>query len=295
MAIRRTAVGIDLGTTDVFAANVGRKGVEIVQNSVSERRTPALVGFTSRRRLLGDAAYAQLKSNYKNTCRGLKHLVGRAWDSPDVEAERIWALSPLGKAEHGDVGYEVNYCGEEQCVSATVCLSMLVTSIIATCQAWTKMEVRQVVLAIPSYYTEQVRQACLDALYIAGVQCLRLLHESTAIALAWRFERRSLEETEPVTVAFCSAGHSGLLVAVARFEQGGVAILGEAYDRCVSGRAMDMALLGMFVESLKKQGAPDPMGIVKARLKLEEAATKVKKTLSVVEEASRSASSRTST
>lgn len=283
--MRRTAVGIDLGTTDVFAANVGRKGVDIVQNAVSERRTPALVGFTARRRLLGDAAFAQVKSNYKNSCRGLKHLVGRAWDCPELEAERLWTLCPLGRAEHGEVGYQVSYRGEDQCISATVCLSMLVASIVATCKAWTKMDVREVVLSIPSYYTDRVRQACLDALRIAGVQCLRLLHESTAIALAWRFESRSFEDATPVIVAFCSAGHSGLLVAVARYERGAVAILGEAYDSLMSGRGMDRALMERFADTLKKQGAADPLQSVKARLKLEEAATKVKKTLSAVEEA----------
>merc|ERR1712176_1523937 len=38
-------------------------------------------------------------------------------------------------------------------------------------------------------------------------------------------------------------------------------------------------------DSLKKQGAPDPLAGAKSRLKLEEAATKVKKTLSSVDEA----------
>lgn len=282
---RRTAVGLDVGTTDVIAANVGRKGVDIVQNAVSERRTPVLVSFTSRRRLLGDAAAPQLKSNYRNSCRGLKHVIGRALDSPDIQAEKLWALCGFGRADSGDVGYEITYRDKPLCLSATICLSMLVTSIVATCKAWTKMDVREVVYAIPSYYTEHMRQACLDALRIAGVQCLRLLHESTALAIAWRFERTNFEDATPVVVALCSAGHSGLCVAVARYEKGAISILGEAYDRSVSGRGMDRVLIEMFAKSLQKQGAPDPLTSVKSLLKMEEAATKVKKTISVVDEA----------
>mmetsp|Transcript_30576 Transcript_30576/g.65916 ORF Transcript_30576/g.65916 Transcript_30576/m.65916 type:complete len:1037 (+) Transcript_30576:235-3345(+) len=283
--MRRTAVGIDLGTSDVFAANVGRKGVEIVQNSVSERRTPALVSFTPRRRLVGDAAAPQLKSNYRNSCRGLKHLVGRVPGSPDVKAEDFWALCPLAASDTGEVGYQVSYREKPLCVSATICLSMLVSSIIATCKAWTKMEVEELVFAIPSYFDERMRQACLDAIQIAGLKCLRLLHESTALAIAWRFERHNFKDDEPITVMFCSAGHSGFMAAIARYEKGSVSILSEAYDRSVSGRAMDKVLLDMFVASLKKQGASDPLSSAKALLKLEEAATKVKKTLSVVDEA----------
>merc|ERR1711988_588470 len=49
--------------------------------------------------------------------------------------------------------------------------------------------------------------------------------------------------------------------------------------------------MDMFAESLKKQGCPDPITSVKARLKLEEAATKVKKTLSSTDEARGSAES----
>jgi len=282
---RRTAVGIDLGSVDVFAANVGRKGVDVVQNAVSERRTPALVSFTERRRLVGDAAFAQVRSNYRNSCRGIKHLVGRAWDSPELDAERLWSLCPLGKATDGDVGFEVSYRGHKQCFSATVALSMLIAKIVVTCEAWTKMQVRDVVLAIPSYFTDRHRQACLDAMRIAGITCLRLIHESTAIALAWRFERCSFDDSKPITVAFCSCGHSCLFVAIARFEQKAVEIIGEAVDRSVSGRAMDWNIMEIFRDSLKKQGAPDALASMKSQLKLEEAATKVKKTLSVVDEA----------
>mmetsp|Transcript_6729 Transcript_6729/g.12543 ORF Transcript_6729/g.12543 Transcript_6729/m.12543 type:complete len:1114 (+) Transcript_6729:56-3397(+) len=285
MALRRTAVGIDLGTTDVIAANVGRKGVEIVQNAVSERRTPALVSFTDRRRLLGDAALPQVRSNFRNSCRGLKHLVGRAVGSPELELERLWSLCPLGLADDGNVGFEVSYRGQEKCVSATACLAMLITAIVATCKAWTKMEISEVVLAIPSYLTGRHRQFLLDAMHIAGVNCLRLVHEATAMAFAWRFDRRDLEDATPIHVAFCSAGHSALLVAVVRFHRGAVAILSEAYELAVSGRAMDRLLMEVFAESLQKQGAPDPLGLVKACLKLEDAATKVKKTLSSVDEA----------
>lgn len=287
--IRRTAVGIDLGTTDVCAANVGRKGVDIVQNAVSERRTAALVSFTDRRRLLGEGAFAQVRSNYKNSCRGLKHLVGRAWDSPELDAERLWSLCPLGQASDDAVGYQVSYLGEQQTISAAVCLSMLLTKIVLTCEAWTKMQVRDAVLAIPSYFTERHRQACLDAMRIAGIQCLRLIHESTAIALAWRFERRDFDDDKPIMVAFCSCGHSGMMVAIARFERGAVKIMGEAYDIAISGRAMDRLIMEMFAASLKKQGASDALASMKSQLKLEEAATKVKKTLSSSAEARASA------
>eukprot|EP00930_Biecheleria_cincta_P025855 TRINITY_DN18336_c0_g1_i2.p1 TRINITY_DN18336_c0_g1~~TRINITY_DN18336_c0_g1_i2.p1 ORF type:complete len:1009 (-),score=261.22 TRINITY_DN18336_c0_g1_i2:361-3387(-) len=285
MTLRRTAVGIDLGTTDVLAANVGRKGVGIVQNGVSERRTPALVGFTDKRRLLGPAALAQVRSNFRNSCRDIKHVLNLEPGSPQLDVEQFWSFCPLDVAPDGDLGYKVSYLEEAKCFSAKVCLSMLLTSVVATCAEWTQMEIRDVVLAIPPYFSERARQACLDAVQIAGVQCLRLLHETTALAIAWRFDRMNFDDSKPIIVAFCSAGHSALSVAIARYEKGSLTMLGEAYDRTVAGREMDRMLMDMFAESLKKQGCPDPISSVKARLKLEEAATKVKKTLSSTDEA----------
>ena len=68
MASRGTAVvGIDIGTSDSIIAYVGKAMVDIVQNEVSQRKTPTMVGFNDRERLLGDAAATVAKSNVKNT------------------------------------------------------------------------------------------------------------------------------------------------------------------------------------------------------------------------------------
>lgn len=40
---------------------------------------------------------------------------------------------------------------------------------------------KEVVITVPSYYTNAERVAVLDACDIAGVKCRRLLNESTAI------------------------------------------------------------------------------------------------------------------
>eukprot|EP00928_Gymnodinium_smaydae_P004038 TRINITY_DN11413_c0_g4_i1.p1 TRINITY_DN11413_c0_g4~~TRINITY_DN11413_c0_g4_i1.p1 ORF type:complete len:1034 (-),score=298.44 TRINITY_DN11413_c0_g4_i1:22-2847(-) len=228
---------------------------------------------------------AQLRSNFRNSCRDLKHLVGVSTDSLKLDSERFWSLCPLSGAKDGQVGFQVSYRGEDRCIAATACLAMLLAKIVLICESWCKVAVKDAVLAIPSYIGEIERLAFLDALQIAGINCLQLLHESTAIALAWRMEHRDFSDAEPLVMAFCSCGHSGLLVAIARYEKGAVSILGEAYDRTVGGRDMDRIILDLFAASLEKQGASEPLKSAKSRLKLEEAATKVKKTLSVVDEA----------
>ena len=62
-----TTVGIDIGTADSIIAYVCKNGVDVVQNEVSSRKTPTVVGFNDRERLLGDSAQVVQKSNFKNT------------------------------------------------------------------------------------------------------------------------------------------------------------------------------------------------------------------------------------
>lgn len=84
-------VGIDLGASDSYVAYVGKGIVDIVQNDVSKRATPSIVGFTDRERLLGDAALSLIRSNAKNSCRNFKHLLGRKLQAPDIETEHFWS------------------------------------------------------------------------------------------------------------------------------------------------------------------------------------------------------------
>lgn len=53
------------------------------------------------------------------------------------------------------------------------------------------MNANQMVISVPTYATNIERQAYLDAAEIAGIKCIRLLNESTAIALTYGFFKKS--------------------------------------------------------------------------------------------------------
>ncbi|CAJ1348694.1 unnamed protein product, partial [Effrenium voratum] len=129
MEEQKLVIGIDLGTADSYVAYVRGGAIEVVQNEVSQRKTPSLVGFTDRERLLGDTALSQIKSNSKNTCRNFKHLLGQRFDSPAVESEKFWSTCPLVANEDGFAGYSVGYKGETAQFSATEVAAMFLTKL----------------------------------------------------------------------------------------------------------------------------------------------------------------------
>lgn len=285
MEEQKVVIGIDLGTADSYVGYVNKGAVECVQNEVSQRKTPSLVGFTDRERLLGDSALSQIKSNSKNSCRNFKHLLGLRVDHAAVEAEKFWSTCPIAEAEDGFAGYGVNYKGEATTFSAIQVTAMFLTKLKGITEAWCQGKVADAVIVVPSYFSDFQRTALLDAAAIANLNVLRVINEHTATALEYGFFRSTTFDVEkPSTVAFCQMGHSVFSVSIVQFIKGKLTVLCERSDK-VGGRDMDECLIRAFAEQFKKKTGCDVLSNKKACFKLEDAVGKTKKILSANSEA----------
>lgn len=282
---KSAVIGIDLGASDSYVAFVGKGIVDLVQNEVSKRATPTLVGFTDRDRLLGDTALSQIRSNVANTCRNFKHLLGRKTDAPDLEIENFWAHGEIVEADDGFAGYRVKYKGEDVTFSTSVCTAMYLTKLKEITEKWCCAKVADAVIAVPSSFSDVQRQALLDAARIAGISVLRIMNEHTATALAYGIYRSNdFDPEKPMVVAFCSMGHSIFSVSIVQFIRGKLTVLCEKSDK-VGGRDMDECLMRAFAAEFQKKHGCNPLGNKKALFKLEDAVTKTKKILSANYEA----------
>mmetsp|Transcript_47806 Transcript_47806/g.86146 ORF Transcript_47806/g.86146 Transcript_47806/m.86146 type:complete len:760 (+) Transcript_47806:57-2336(+) len=281
----KLVIGIDLGTADSYVGYVNKGAIECVQNEVSQRKTPSLVGFTDRERLLGDSALSQIKSNSKNSCRNFKHLLGLRIDNPATEPEKFWSTCPLTEAEDGSAGYSVNYKGEAVSFSATQVTAMFLTKLKNIAEAWCQDKVADAVIGVPSYFSDFQRTALLDAAAIAKLNVLRVMNEHAATALEYGFFRSTTFDAEkPSTVAFCQMGHALFTVSIVQFIKGKLTVLCERSDK-VGGRDMDECLIRAFAEQFKKKTGCDVLSNKKACFKLEDAVGKTKKVLSANSEA----------
>lgn len=137
------------------------------------------------------------------------------------------------------------------------------------------------VISVPSYASNVERQAILDAAEIAGLKCLRVINESTAIALNYGFFRKKdLDEKKERIVAFVDFGHSKTTITIAAFKKGEAKILVHNSDRNLGGRNFDYEIMKVIGAEFAKKYGDDPTKVPRCRMRMYEAAEKARKTLS---------------
>lgn len=265
----------------------------------------SLVSFGVKQRAIGEPAKTQEISNYKNTIGNLKRLIGRSVNDPEVqEIESKFITAKLVDMQ-GTIGVQVrlgfnsttllssltrflkvNYVGEQKEFLATQLVAMYLGKLRDIASNELKAGVSDLVIAVPGWFTESQRRAVMDAAQIAGLNVLRLINDTTAIALGYGITKSDLPEADnPRHVVFVDVGHSNLSVAVVAFSKGQLAVKSAAYNRNLGGRDIDYALVRHFAAEFKEKYKIDVLSNQKATFRLAAGCEKLKKILSANAEA----------
>jgi heat shock protein 4 len=276
-----SVVGLDFGTLKSVIAAARNRGVDIITNEVSNRSTPSLVGFGPKSRYLGEAAKTQEISNLKNTVNCLKRLAGRSAKDPDVLKEQDFISTPLIDV-NGQVGVEVSYLGKKERFTSVQLVAMYLDRIKQTAAAELKLPVNEMVMSVPSWFTDAQRRSLIDAAEIAGIKLLRLINDTTAAALGWGITKTDLPaaEEKPRRVAFVDIGHSSYTCSVIEFKKGELTVKATAWDRHFGGRNFDQALVEHMAKEFKLKYKIDIFSNPRAKARVLAQAEKTKKILS---------------
>lgn len=279
-------VGLDMGCLNAVMAQAERGGVTVLLNENSGRLNANMCSFQGKQRFLGEAASSIARSNYKNTVRCMKRFLGRQFKEPEV-AEEIARIPGLAfvEMEDGTVGVEVNYDDAKKRLSLAQCIAMMFSKMSSICGDSNKgAGIADCVVSVPAWFTNAARLATLDAAEIAGLRCLRLMHDTTATALEygiWRSAKKSFDEKVAQRVMFVDLGYSSYQVSVVDYVIGELRVKATTYDRTLGGRDFDVIIAKWIAEQFTaKYKGQDPWAEVKPRMKLLDAAEKAKKTLS---------------
>ncbi|PYS95436.1 MAG: molecular chaperone DnaK, partial [Acidobacteria bacterium] len=101
-------IGIDLGTTNCCVAVMDGGTPVVVPNREGARTTPSIVAFTEKgEKLVGQIAKRQSVTNPTNTVYAVKRLIGRKFNSPEVQQARKFTPYQIVEAKNGDVRIRV--------------------------------------------------------------------------------------------------------------------------------------------------------------------------------------------
>jgi len=95
-------IGIDLGTTNSCVAVMEGGDPVVIANQEGNRTTPSIVAFAeSGERLVGQVAKRQAVTNSENTVYAVKRLIGRKYNSKEVQYDKSISPFKITEAPNG--------------------------------------------------------------------------------------------------------------------------------------------------------------------------------------------------
>ena len=146
----------------------------------------------------------------------LKRLIGKKWNDPELQADLPTLNYALEEGPDNTPVVRVNVLGEQRLLRPEQLMAALLSELRNIAEKDQGTKVTDCVISIPMFFTEAQRRAMLDAAHIVGLNVLRLIHETTATALAYGIYKTDLPADKPMNVAFVDAGNSSLQVKLAR-------------------------------------------------------------------------------
>ena len=264
-------IGIDLGTTNSCFAVMEGKEAKVLENSEGARTTPSMVAFTDTERLVGFPAKRQAVTNPENTLFAIKRLIGRRYNSPEVEKDKALVPFKIIEGDNGDAWVEVK--GQKYAPSQIS--AIVLQKIKEYAESYLGEKIEKAVITVPAYFNDSQRQATKDAGKIAGLEVLRIINEPTAAALAY-----GLDKNTSGTIAVYDLGGGTFDISILEIGDGVFEVKSTNGDTFLGGEDFDQRIVNYLAEEFKKESGIDLKNDRLALQRLKEAAEKAKIELS---------------
>jgi molecular chaperone DnaK len=270
-------IGIDLGTTNSCVAIMEGGDVKVIQNSEGMRTTPSIVAFNEKgERLVGQLAKRQAITNSDKTLFAIKRLIGRKYDSPEVQKAIKMSPFKIVKASNGDAWVNIN--GKD--MSPSEVSAMILQKMKQTAEDYLGEKVTEAVITVPAYFNDSQRQATKDAGRIAGLDVKRIINEPTAASLAYGEDKKHKD----TTIAVFDLGGGTFDISILELGEGVFEVKSTNGNTFLGGEDFDHRIMDWVAAEFKKSDGIDLSKDKMALQRLKEASEKAKMELSNVME-----------
>ena len=269
-------IGIDLGTTNCCVSVLEGGTVQIISNREGGRTTPSVVGFTDKdERLVGQIAKRQAVTNPANTLYAVKRLIGRKFDSEEVEKMRDNVPFEIVEAPNGDAHIRVL----DRVYSPPEISAIVLQRLKLAAEEFLSDKITEAIITVPAYFDDAQRQATRDAGKIAGLVVERIINEPTSAALAYGFGKNKAEK-----IAIYDLGGGTFDISILEINDGVFEVLSTSGNTFLGGEDFDQRVIQWLVENFKIENGVDLKDDRLALQRLKEAAERAKCELSSVME-----------
>ncbi|GBD99556.1 chaperone protein DnaK [bacterium BMS3Abin07] len=270
------AVGIDLGTTNSVVAVVQGGENVVIPNQEGNRTTPSVVAFSDKgERLVGQIAKRQAVTNPENTVFSVKRLMGRKFESKQVQDAAKKLPYKIVKADNGDAHVEIK--GKRY--SPPEISAMILQKLKQAAEDYLGETVTDAVITVPAYFDDSQRQATKDAGKIAGLNVLRIINEPTAASLSYGIDKKKEEK-----VAVYDLGGGTFDISILEIGEGVIEVKSTNGDTFLGGDDFDLRIMDWLVDEFRKEQGIDLKNDRMALQRLKEAAERAKIELSTASE-----------
>ncbi|MFN9444060.1 MAG: Fe-S protein assembly chaperone HscA [Planctomycetota bacterium] len=253
-AAPRLVLGIDLGTTNSLAAVRAGKGARVLRDRDGEPLVPSVVCFhPDGRTIVGRDAKALRLDFPERTVFSVKRLIGRSAAEVQQEAARL----PY-RVVAGDRGLPRVQVGDQPWTPEAIS-ALILQQVKATAEQALGQPVREAVVTVPAWFDDAQRQATKDAAQLAGLECLRILNEPTAAALAY-----GIDGSKDGTALVYDLGGGTFDVSILRIDDGVFRVLSTAGDTHLGGDDFDELLGQRILAQLPPTSDPYVLQAVRA-------------------------------
>jgi molecular chaperone DnaK len=247
----------------------------VVPNTGGYKTTPSIFAISQDgKRLVGHLAKRQAITNSKDTVYAAKRLIGRRFDSAEVQRSIDLCPYEIVRGPNDDprikIGSKTFTCPE---ISGIILREMK-----RVAEEYLGEPVQEAVITVPAYFNDTQRQSTKDAGKIAGLEVLRIINEPTAAALAYGMGRKVDEK-----VAVYDLGGGTFDISILEMSDGVVEVLATAGNTFLGGEDFDRQVVSHLVEWFENNEGIDLRGDTMALQRLKDAAEKAKCDLSIRE------------
>ena len=253
-------LGIDLGTTNSCICYWKDNNLVVIPDEKGNKTIPSYVSYTNINKYVGLEAKNQSVINANNVYYEVKRLIGRKFnDSEVIKEKNLLSYKIIGDDNDNIrllssliINEDIKIFTPEE-ISAQILLKLKHMA-----QDYLKTKISKVVITIPARFTDMQRQATLDASKIAGLECVRMIHEPTAAAMAYGLANRKLKSDEILNVIVYDFGGGTLDVSVVEITtnkngENIFTVLGSAGNTHLGGADFDNRLCSFSISRFKKQ------------------------------------------